>query len=758
MSECRVMRKVQRSILSKSARSLLCAASGGLALPGLVSDASAQQSLRLNEIQVSAENPGGVAPAAVSVIDHGDGPVPSLSGEPILASREAARGPIDGYVARTSASATKTATPISETPQAISVIGAKQIQDQDIETLDQALNYTPGVRGQANGFDYRNDWFILRGFRAHEAGIYLDGLQLYGFGFSTFQLEPWGLQRIEVLRGPTASLYGGGNPGGIINGVSKLPTFTNFGVVELSVNEFGNAVGAFDFGGVAGERGEWSYRLAGLGRAGGTQVDFTDFNRAFIAPSLTYRPDGGTSLTFLGHYNYTSTASQNFLPYQGTVIPASFGRISNRFFASDPNFDRFKRNQALIGYQFEHAIDSDTIFRQNFRFSTSDIYGRGLFSLGYATPPTATQGLLSRGKSFAHDAAFLTNVDNNLEHRFETGPFAHVALVGLDYKHYGQNQNQGFEIVAPPIDVLNPVYAPVAPIQARSTVRRNTFDQLGLYAQDQIKFDQLTILLGIRYDLLQQNLNNKLPGSADFYKETGKFSGRVGAIYNTDWGIGPYVSYSTSFNPLIINTSASVLARPETGEQYEVGIKYAAPSVPIAASVALFDLTRANVPVPDPSLVFFQVQSGEQNSRGIEAEVTATLAEGFSLIGAYTAYDLRITKNTIAANIGRAPAGIPEVFASLWATYTIPKGEYRGLGIGAGLRYVGSSFANADNTLTTPEIFVGDLSVHYDTGSWRAALNFTNFTDEKYVSSCTSINACYYAERRRTTVSLAYRW
>lgn len=755
MSDTNGLRNVLFDCTASPLRHLLLSVASCAIVIGLSSVAAAQSSTRLDEITAEGREAGSRGGTAGPTTEQRT----RLPGQPLLEAREAARGPIEGYVARSSTTATKTSTPLIETPQSISVIGAKQIQDQAATSLDQALNYTPGVRGQTFGPDYRNDWFVLRGFKAQDTGYYLDGLQLFSFGFSTFKIQPWGLERIEVLRGPSASLYGGGNPGGVINAVSKRPTFTNFGVVEAGVDNFGNAYGAFDFGGVVGERNEWSYRLTGLGRAGGTQVDFTDNNTGYIAPTLAYRPDGGTSLTFFGQYTYNDTRSQNFLPYVGTVVRAPFGRIPTNFFSSDPATDTFRRHQAIAGYEFEHAFDASTVFRQNFRFATADVLLDSYYGGGYVVPPTATQGLLSRGNFFAHDAAFLTNIDNNLEHRFVTGPLAHTALVGLDYRHYGQNQNNGFDVGAP-IDVVNPDYSvPRPPVSTRYAVARNSFDQLGVYAQDQIKYDRLSLLLGIRYDLLQQSLNDKL-FAGDATKETGKFSGRVGLIYNFDSGFAPYVSYSTSFNPLIVTSAAGTLSRPETGEQYEVGLKYASPELPITASIALFDLTRQNVPVTNPNAAIpvYSIQIGEQNSRGIEAEVRASLADGFSVIGAYTAYDLKVTRDLDPTLIGKTPTEIPEQFASLWLDYTIPAGEYRGLGFAAGVRYVGESFATADNLLKVPEIYLGDLSVHYDTGRWRAALNVTNVTDEKYVASCTLISACYYADRRRTTVSLAYRW
>ena len=180
-----------------------------------------------------------------------------------VAGRPAQRatGPIDGVIATQSAAGTKTSTPLIETPQAIQVVGGKQIQLQRAQTIDEATRYSPGIHSQTFGQDYRNDWFLIRGFNEQTTGYYLDGLQLFSTSFATFKLEPWNLERIEVVRGPSAVLYGGGDPGGLINAVSKLPTFTTFGVLEGGVDEYGNVYGATDLGGVAGAKNEWSYRF-----------------------------------------------------------------------------------------------------------------------------------------------------------------------------------------------------------------------------------------------------------------------------------------------------------------------------------------------------------------------------------------------------------------------------------------------------------------------------------------------------------------
>lgn len=265
-------------------------------------------------------------------------------------------------------------------------------------------------------------------------------------------------------------------------------------------------------------------------------------------------------------------------------------------------------------------------------------------------------------------------------------------------------------------------------------------------------------MLGGRHDFVETDTLNRTTGSR-LDASPDAFSGKVGAIYQLDGGFAPYISYSTSFNPVVgTNTSTGLPLVPENGEQEEVGIKYQSPVLPVTAGLALFNLTRTNVLTTDPANVLQSIQTGEQRSRGIEADVQAQLSDGWSALAAFTAYDLEVTKDLNASIIGRVPTNTPQQFGSLWLDYTVPAGPYQGLGIGAGVRYVGQSFADGANQFRVPDYVLGDAAIHYDHDHWRAAINVTNITDEKYVGSCSSVTACFYGDRRRTAVSLAYRW
>ncbi len=230
---------------------------------------------------------------------------------------ESPRGPIQGYVANRSSSGTKTNTPINETPQAISVIGAEQIRDQKPAKLDEALRYSPGVVGGTFGNDIRNDWFLIRGFPGQEVGLFLDGLQLFETSFATWKLQPFNLERVEVLRGPSAVLYGGSSPSGIVNAVSKLPPQEPIRYIEAGVNNYGNTYVGFDVGGpvaISPEHGKLFYRVVGQLKGGDTQTEYTPDNNYFIAPSVTWMPNVDTRITVQASIARNTTRPQNFLP------------------------------------------------------------------------------------------------------------------------------------------------------------------------------------------------------------------------------------------------------------------------------------------------------------------------------------------------------------------------------------------------------------------------------------------------------------
>ncbi|TGN80409.1 TonB-dependent siderophore receptor [Bradyrhizobium yuanmingense] len=673
---------------------------------------------------------------------------------------ETPRGPVNGYVAGRSSSGTKTNTPIMETPQAVSVIGAEQIRDQKPNKLDEVLRYTAGVRAGTFGADTRNDWWLIRGFKSEDIGLFLDGMQLFYTSYASWKLQTPNMERVEVLRGPSAVLYGGSSPSGIVNVISKMPPAEPIRYIETGVNNFGNAYVGFDFGGpvaTSPDNGKLFARVVGQVQNGGTQVNFTPDNNYFIAPSVTWKPDADTTFTVLASASKQDTRGINFLPYQGTVTSAPFGKIPTSFFVGDPSVDKFTREQEMLGYQFERHLTDDVTFRQNARFAHVDISYRGYVGNGWDNINTATMG---RYNWYAKNTANQANLDNQLEYRFNTGAVRHTMLFGVDLRGYQIDDYQAFGFGVPSINVFNPAYGG-AEVPLPGSPFRNfliTQKQAGTYVQDQMKLGNFTLVLSGRNDWVETTQEARDTGATVASRDDSRFSGRAGLIYNFDNGIAPYVSYSTSYNPVIGLNAQNQLFLPETGRQVEIGVKVAPTGFDGYFTASVFDLKRQNVATTTVTTPVLQNQTGEVTSRGIELEAVANATKELKFIGAFTAYNLFVSKDLNPALVGKTPTNTPELLVSGWADYTFKDGPLAGFGFGGGVRYIGSSWADQANTLEVPAVVLGDLALHYEWQNWRTALNVINLTDKIYVASCASASSCFYGDRRRVTASVSYKW
>ncbi len=672
-------------------------------------------------------------------------------------------GPDDGFVADNSATATKTNTPIDRVPQSISVVTRDQMDMQGADSVGAAVRYTPGIRSEAYGADTRYDWFFMRGFSAQARGLYLDGLQLRSQAFANFRVESYGLERQEVLLGPSSALFGAGSPGGLINLISKRPQEDTFYRASVAGGWPKKGEVALDLNAaLPGHDGVYA-RFTALGRLGETQVDHVDDNRLYLAPSITFKPQAGTELTIMGKFQMDRTGTvTSFLPYDATVRPASFGRIPTDFFSADTNFDRYDRNQMMLGYEFEHEFENGLKFSQDSRYSYISTEYETLYGVGLVSSylPGYPDNLLARQALATDDSIGAFQTDNRIEKTFDMGPVSHQLLAGLDYRYevfdnrsgYGDDPSGNFYI----IDILNPVYGINVQRPAYSTDSTTRSHRVGLYVQDQIALtDRLDVTAGLRHDWVSSRFDNHLTGSRTDRDDTA-LTGRIGASYEVLPGLRPYASYATSFDPLSGTDINGNPFDPETAEQYEVGVKYQDPLDRFRLTAAWFDLTRENVLTNDPANPNFKVQTGEVRSRGIELQAQANLAERWDIVASYTNYDLEITRSN-NGDQGMVPIGVPQQMASLWVNHRFG-GQLEGLRVGAGVRYVGKSYANAANTLTVPDYVVADASIGYRFDKTELSLNVSNLFDKHYVAACAGQNACYYGDRRNVKARLTFEW
>jgi iron complex outermembrane receptor protein len=677
-------------------------------------------------------------------------------------------GPVTGVVARSTRTGMKSATEIEAIPQAVSVVGRTEIDEMGAQNVGEALRYTPGVFTQPFGTDSDTNWLWIRGFQATQTGAYMDGLQLFGYAFGGFYVDTFGLERVEVLKGPASVLYGGSNPGGIVNYVSKRPDFSRDKYVESGINDAGTGYVGFDFSDVANET--VALRVNGRVQGGNGYSDFQDGWRGFVAPSITVSPDELTSFTIFGNYTHIDEThnGDSFLPYEGTVVDrvvggVNYGRIDRDANFTEPSVDFYERRQGSVGYELEHTFDNQWTARSNARFGVSDIDEQFLYANGYvAGSPT----LLDR-VNFAHQTRSTTFlIDNQLEGTVDTGPVEHRILAGVDYKYFNIDQVQSSALfgTTPPIDAFNPVYGSPLTDPVSYTNQDLTQRQLGIYLQDQMRFGGGWIAtLNGRYDKGWLEARDR----PTFYAPTqdltqkrsdGQLSGRAGLAYEFANGLTPYVSVASFFNPIIGTDANGDLFSPEEGVQYEAGIKYAPTFIDGLFTLSIFDLTRENV--PSNVTAFTQLQIGEVRSRGFEAEAKVNLTEQFKVTAGLTAYDIEITEDANIALIGNTPFIVPEVLASVSGDYTFREegAWYDGVTAGAGVRYVGSSFVDNENTLKVPSVALVDLKLGYDKDDWGVSLNVTNVFDETYVASCQGMAVCSYGEGRSFKLKAHARW
>lgn len=689
----------------------------------------------------------------------------TVSLDTIEVQGERANGPVDGYVARRSESATKTDTPLIETPQSVTVVTRDQMDDQGVQSVSQALRYSASVLGETRLSMGRYDSVFIRGFGGSggSAGFVnmLDGLRLQrGVNFLVPAVEPWGLERVEVIRGPASVIFGQLKPGGLIEMVSKRPRDVAHGEVQLQFGSFERRQLAFDIGGPVTPDKTILYRIVGLGRAADTQVDFTREERLYIAPSVTFQPNAATSLTLLTSFQRDpETGFYGFIPSVGTALPNRNGKIRSSFFPGEPGYEGYSRNHLTAGYAFEHRFDDVFSVRQNVRYSDLESRNRTVAAASLG----ADQRTLTRRVTASNEKARTFGIDNQLQADFRTGALSHKVLLGVDGYWSDGTAFTGAGGTVQTLDAFNPVYGrtpfAVPAIPGTGQVQQ----QYGVYIQDQIKLDRLSLVVGGRFDRAMARTRNMTNGALTKQDDFAN-TGRVALMYNFDNGFAPYASYSTSFEPVPGTSFGGVAFKPTEGEQYEAGFKFQPLGMNAFLQAAVYQLTQTNVQVADLANPGFQIQTGEVRARGLEVEARATVFDNLDLVAAYTYTDAEVTKST-GVDLGKRPVVVPRHMASLWAHYTFKSGLLAGLGLGAGVRYVGKGAGDPGNTFFTDDYALVDAAISYDLGAanaamkgWKVQVNAQNLFDKEYVAGCYGTVQCSFGLRRTVLATLSYRW
>ncbi|MET0365312.1 MAG: TonB-dependent siderophore receptor [Sphingobium sp.] len=719
------------------------------------------------------------------------------------------------------AAGTKTATPLIETPQTITVISMDELKRRNAISLNQALGYVAGVStNQRGGTVSRYDQMYIRGFTP---GVYLDGMRLLAGPYSMPQTDINRIDQIDVVKGPASVLYGSSPPGGLINLTSKMPEADASGAIEAQLGNYNSQRVVADLNQPLDKEGRLRARIVGGWQKADGFTRLTQAERWHVSPSISFVPSDRTSLTIIAAYQHApSGGGYSGVPAYGSVLPNPAGTLPPNINTGDPGYEVYDHKQKAVSVLFRREVDEHLTLRSNVRYQNNKLSYRQIYVGGFATTGTGLNrntdySLITRGGGGADEDFDTITADNSLNATCETAGIRHNVLAGVDFQKITGENVQQFNTgettnpltSIPNLSLFNPVYGgqvPAYDLKQLSAAYTNSYSlrrQIGFYIQDQLTIGNLHLIASGRWDEYhQRTVNLKLATNNLTSLTQHAFTMRLGALYEFDFGLSPYFSYSESFEPQTGTDSFGNPFVPTTGVMYEAGLKYQPRGTKLLLTLSAYDLRRQNVPVSDPlagqggRLANGQIQVGEVKIRGIELEARGELRPGLDVIFAGTYMDPTVTEGapataaraaTVTAlgttgtptTTGTAPLGTPDWQGSGFLSYDFAKGgaagAIAGLSLGAGVRYVAGSWGSTSykvvNSVTTFEAFktkaftLFDAMIGYDLGQANESLkglsfafNAQNLFDKRHVSACPFSNSCYYGSARTVTGSLRYNW
>lgn len=661
----------------------------------------------------------------------------------VTADTAANPGLPSSYQNRAARSGSKTRTPLAEVPQAVSVVNALQLQDQRAATVAEAVSYTPGVAVYPTALT--DDDVILRGFGVSKDGLYRDGLRLYHNAFIS-RSEPYGLERVEVVRGPASVLYGRATPGGMVNMVSKQPRAGMQNEVVVEGGSDGHRQLAADIGGQLDSAGTLRYRVTALGRDSDTQWQYLPDNRRYLAAALSWQPSDATSLLLQAQYQHDENGWA--VPNQ-LVKPGSAGQPDASINLQGPDTLHDKKG-SMLGYQFSHAFSPALTLRQNVRYLDGDNTRREVRPLALA----ADGRTLSRRAWYRLNQETSLAADTQLESRLQHGDVQHTLLAGVDWRRSTFRQPT-YRGAANAVNIFNPAFT--VPAWQKLPLLwddKDTSRQLGLYLQDQIKLgERWAFTAGLRHDKVRDT-NEQVAAKLTTTDRSSATTGRLGVVYLAANGLAPYLSYSTSFQAISGNDAYGQRMKPEQGEQWEAGVRYQPEDSDTTLAASVYQLLRDNVTTTAPAPFSGSVQTGQVRARGVELEASLRLARQWDVLAALSHTDTAITRSNKANEVGRRVEMVPDWQAALWAKYRFA-GALQGTSSAVGVRHAAAS-QGGGSSLNDAYTLV-DAMLAWENRSWRAALNVSNVFDQHYLTLCDG-TFCAPGFGRAMKASLAYRW
>ncbi|MEN6672550.1 TonB-dependent siderophore receptor [Enterobacter cloacae] len=586
-------------------------------------------------------------------------------------------------------SATKSAVAESKTPQVIDTVSAQQIAQRHANSVNEILRYVPGVSTELRGNTTYMSEYKIRGFSVDQE--FYNGLQLpYNVtGNTKARIDPLLIESVDILKGPSSVLYGGGSPGGLVNIQGKKPQKTAHTELGFNTGNRNLKEGYLDSTGQIADS-DWNYRLLGKATENDDQPHTTRYENYLVAPSVTWEPDSKTRLTVDAlAQNSPSLSPSNPLPL--AYLRSKYA--DRRDYAGD-EWSGFKQRQWMLGYSFEHEFDSGWGFNQKARYFDVDTHQRSV----YATGTGSAVYQLNRFAYTTDEDLKSFNIYNQVTKTVALGEWKHHLLAGFDYQKMDSHFYYRYASTTPGIDMRNPDYSQVNERDLglyTGQKNRLSYQQNGYYLQDQVEFGGLNLLASLRYDDYRSVTTNYMQNGDKAWVSQDRVTKRLGVLYAFENGLSPFISYSEGFAPVSPQgTLTAKDVKPTTSKQVEGGVKYLLADYATTFTASVFNIRQKNVVTSDPGFLNYS-QTGEVESKGAELSIVSRPADNVTLIANYAYTHLINTEDDKYQ--GKRPTQVPENAFNLWGDYTFDNTPLRGLMLGAGARYTGPMEISPNN-------------------------------------------------------------
>ena len=631
----------------------------------------------------------------------------AVSIEANAADYERADGPVQGYKASRSASATRTDTALHETPQSVSVVPKAVLEDTGSTRLQDALDYAGGV-GRANNFGGQGLTTVtVRGFTTGE--YYRNGFPM-NRGYPNAP-DAASVERLEVIRGPATSLYGRGDPGGTFNVVTKQPSAESKVTLGSQFDDQGMHRATLDASGSLNRDGSLAYRLNLLGEGGESFRDNVESERYEVAPVLSWQVNDSTKIVFEGDFMRNNHPLDRGLT-RYTTQTGSASRDTNIWEKGSDNMLHNDNDMAQL--RFEHMLNDNWTLGGGMQYLDGSLDGYAVEANGAPADGRTLQ------RNFNWRRLEWTDRDYqlNLTGHFDTGGFAHTLLTGVEYEDYDYNSiilRSSAANGTYPIDIYNPVLGQPRPALTRTTTHdKENLKTWAFFIQDQVALtERLKALAGVRLERFEHQYDNYLPGTKGWEAADNAVTPRFGLLYDLTDTLAVYANTARSFKP---NTGASREGsgfEPEKGKSYELGVKWEALERQLAVDAAIYHIVKENVLTRDPIDPNYSIAAGQVRSRGLDINIAGNITPEWRVIGGYAYVDAEVTKDNRLPT-GTRLANIPRNSFSLLNTYEFQDGFAKGLGLGVGVKYVDDRNGQTEAvTYTMEQYSVVDLLSFY---------------------------------------------